>query len=592
MPRNSSGTYSLPAGNPVVTGTTISTVWANTTLSDIGTAMTDSLSRSGDGGMLAPLELVAGAIGAPALTWGAETTSGLYRAGAGDFRFAIAGVDVWSVGSSGSYSLRILAGDGTVAAPGIAFNSDQDTGFYRIGANELRMAVGGAAMAIFSSAVAQFNATQTLVGDGLVGTPGISFSNDPDTGIYRIGANELRIAVGGAAMVVLNSSVAQFNSSQVLVNDGLVGTPGLSFFNDPDTGMYRPGADTIRFATGGVLRLDMSSGGFKPTTVILPTVDGAVGAPLYSFDNDPDTGIYRPGADEIRIATGGVLRLALSSGGLKSAVVNLPLIDGTAGAPVYSFDNDSNTGVFRAGADDMSFSAGGTTRMSVNGTSVIVNTVPFHVQDGSVGAASVSFFNDPDTGLYRLNANELRITTGGSAMMIVSSAATQTNSTQFLTGDGAVGTPSHSFANDPDTGFFRDTANQIAIALAGAAAGQIAQGSFTMTLTGFTAAPTPSATWQRIGNLVIIRVPQFASTSNGVGFTCTNIPAIIQPSTPTYAWIGSGQDNSVQSNTVSCLINGATMTFQIGNGALWTNANNKGLGIVGFAPSVTIVYEM
>jgi hypothetical protein len=47
MSRNGSGTYSLPAGNPVVTNTTISSTWANTTLSDIATALTNSLAADG-----------------------------------------------------------------------------------------------------------------------------------------------------------------------------------------------------------------------------------------------------------------------------------------------------------------------------------------------------------------------------------------------------------------------------------------------------------------------------------------------------------------------------------------------------------------
>jgi hypothetical protein len=47
MSRNGSGTYTLPAGNPVVTGTTISSTWANTTLTDIGTALTGSLATDG-----------------------------------------------------------------------------------------------------------------------------------------------------------------------------------------------------------------------------------------------------------------------------------------------------------------------------------------------------------------------------------------------------------------------------------------------------------------------------------------------------------------------------------------------------------------
>ena len=48
MSRNGSGTYNLPGGvNPVVTGTTISTTWANTTLNDIASALTGSLAADG-----------------------------------------------------------------------------------------------------------------------------------------------------------------------------------------------------------------------------------------------------------------------------------------------------------------------------------------------------------------------------------------------------------------------------------------------------------------------------------------------------------------------------------------------------------------
>ena len=47
MSRNGSGTYSLPIGNPVVTGTTISSTWANSTLTDIASALTGSLASDG-----------------------------------------------------------------------------------------------------------------------------------------------------------------------------------------------------------------------------------------------------------------------------------------------------------------------------------------------------------------------------------------------------------------------------------------------------------------------------------------------------------------------------------------------------------------
>jgi len=58
MPRNPQGIYSLPAGNPVVSGTLIESTWANPTMSDIAAALTGSLPRDGSAGMQAQLLLV------------------------------------------------------------------------------------------------------------------------------------------------------------------------------------------------------------------------------------------------------------------------------------------------------------------------------------------------------------------------------------------------------------------------------------------------------------------------------------------------------------------------------------------------------
>lgn len=57
MSRNGSGVYNLPAGNPVVTGTAISSTWANTTLSDIATALTGSVASDGQTAMTGPLAM-------------------------------------------------------------------------------------------------------------------------------------------------------------------------------------------------------------------------------------------------------------------------------------------------------------------------------------------------------------------------------------------------------------------------------------------------------------------------------------------------------------------------------------------------------
>jgi hypothetical protein len=57
MSRNGSGTYTLPVGNPVVSGTTITSAWANSTLSDIATALTGSVAADGQTPMSGTLNM-------------------------------------------------------------------------------------------------------------------------------------------------------------------------------------------------------------------------------------------------------------------------------------------------------------------------------------------------------------------------------------------------------------------------------------------------------------------------------------------------------------------------------------------------------
>ena len=56
MARNGSGTYSLPAGNPVVTGTTISSTTHNNTMNDVASALTQSVSKDGQTVMTGSLD--------------------------------------------------------------------------------------------------------------------------------------------------------------------------------------------------------------------------------------------------------------------------------------------------------------------------------------------------------------------------------------------------------------------------------------------------------------------------------------------------------------------------------------------------------
>ena len=94
MPRNGSGVYTLPAGNPVVPGTTIDAEWANSTLEDMANELTNSLSRTGAGGMLAPFRIADGTVTAPGLSFLNETNTGLYRTASGSVWMSVLGVNM------------------------------------------------------------------------------------------------------------------------------------------------------------------------------------------------------------------------------------------------------------------------------------------------------------------------------------------------------------------------------------------------------------------------------------------------------------------------------------------------------------------
>lgn len=119
MSRDSSGNYTLPgATNPVVSGTNITILWGNGTANDIAQALTDSLDRNGQGGMLAPLRGVAGTAGAPAFSFTAESNSGWYRQGANSFRFSISASDVLAVTPTLFTSYKDMVINGCVVGQG------------------------------------------------------------------------------------------------------------------------------------------------------------------------------------------------------------------------------------------------------------------------------------------------------------------------------------------------------------------------------------------------------------------------------------------------------------------------------------------
>ena len=106
------------------------------------------------------------------------------------------------------------------------------------------------------------------------------------------------------------------------------------------------------------------------------------------------------------------------------------------------------------------------------------------------------------------------------------------------------------------------------------------KGSFTATYTGFAANPTPTATWNRVGNLVTIRFPFVTGTSNAPTFTITGLPAEIVPALAQIVAVGNCEDNGVFNVGLASLAAGSsTITLGFGtSGGAWTGSGTKGFG--------------
>jgi hypothetical protein len=118
MPRNVSGTYSLPLP-PVVPNTVIQAAWANTTEDDIAQALTDSLDRNGRGGMTAAFRLINGSVLQPAFAFSSETGTGVYLETPGVMAVAVMGAKVasWSGGQYTLYSDLSIAAGHSITSP-------------------------------------------------------------------------------------------------------------------------------------------------------------------------------------------------------------------------------------------------------------------------------------------------------------------------------------------------------------------------------------------------------------------------------------------------------------------------------------------
>ena len=332
-------------------------------------AALERASTSGSGGSVVipdPLLLADGSAAAPSLAFTADTDTGMYRAGTNEIGFTAGGVELLSVGSA---DVDVMTGH---------LNLISNTGAQTMSLGEWSSGFNYAAVETPSMVVLMGNASD-VNSQGFMRTKG--------TGSLNLGvnnSNDLTIADGGAVSTVGDITAG----GDIVTAVGSAAAPSHTFTGFTTTGMYQQGTNEVGFATAGTENLRLTGSNLRmasATSVIYNTgyfrgvaATGTAASPTYSWDGDSNTGMYRVAADVIGFATAGAALFRMDSSVLRGNVNYTPSMPGktagSAAAPAYSFVNDTDTGMYRSGTNQIAFSCGNATRLTIASTGEITGT--------------------------------------------------------------------------------------------------------------------------------------------------------------------------------------------------------------------------
>ena len=199
--------------------------------------------------------------------------------------------------------------------------------------------------------------------------------------------------------------------STIALENGTAAAPSL-YFKDSgtDTGLFSAGTDQVNIATAGVERVEWS------TSEVVFNDSGE----NYDFrvegDTRPNLLLVDASADSVGV-----------DGTLKVTNGVAEMADGTAAAPSLTFGSDTNTGLYRVGADTLGIAAGGVkvgefgsngitgvvrtaTAVTASGTAVDFTSIPSWVKRVTVMLSAISLSG---TALVRFRLGDSTIATSG-----------------------------------------------------------------------------------------------------------------------------------------------------------------------------------
>jgi hypothetical protein len=234
------------------------------------------------------IEGLAGSAATPGYAFAASLNMGMYRIASGILGFAPSGTEQFRLTSVFAQFAGVLhAPDGTEAAPGYAFTSDLGTGIFA-SATSLNITANGETIASFTSSSDIFAAEgRSWAGNSLrdEARPAFNFNSDSDTGFYNNAANSIGWATGGVSRGTLDGNAIWTADGISVHGDGASSktNPAFAFTNDTDTGLYRISANLGGLSAGGTRSFFWSNSAIAVDSGIrcffsLPTSAGTSGS--------------------------------------------------------------------------------------------------------------------------------------------------------------------------------------------------------------------------------------------------------------------------------------------------------------------------
>ncbi len=170
----------------------------------------------------------------------------------------------------------------------------------------------------------------------------------------------------------------------------------------------------LQFKTGDFSRFEITSGTTQANAGRLRAfTNGTAADPIYSWNSNPNTGMFQQAANVLGFSTNGSEKLRIPNASQIHAMA-----DGTAALPFYSWAIDTDIGMFRPSANTLAFSTAGAERMRffANG----------NVQIGSINANTQKFQVD---GNFRLNGALMPNNQAGTTGRVLTSAGNNNSPT-------------------------------------------------------------------------------------------------------------------------------------------------------------------